>query len=403
MRPEVPFGQPYVLQDEIDEVVATLRSGWLTSGPRAKLFEEEFRAYTGAKHALAVNSCTAALQLTLLAAGIGAGAEVITTPLTFVATANAIEHTGATPIFADVDPVTHTLSAERVAEKVGPRTKAVLPVHLRGVPADLAAISAAIDPARIAIVSDAAHAIESWYHGAHVATHGLAAAFSFQATKTVTTGDGGMITTADDQLARRVRMLRAHGLDKDTWQRHGDTRGSEYELVVPGFKYGLSDLAAAVGIHQLRRVERNLQVRQAIAARYHEAFGEVAELELVTPPPPADGNRDARYLYPILLRDERLRIDRDQFAAALRERGIGCGVHYRAVHLQAFYRTSYGYQPGDFPVAEDIAARNISLPLSPAMTDADVDKVITAVLAITASARNHGRQLARQQAEPAVP
>jgi dTDP-4-amino-4,6-dideoxygalactose transaminase len=379
MSIKVPFGRPSLAQEDIDEVVATLESGWLTSGPKAREFEEKFAQYTGARHAISLNSCTAALQLCLMAAGVGPGDEVITTPLTFVATANAIVHTGAVPVLADVDPKSQNISPERIAERITPRTKAILPVHLLGRAADMAPILELADHHGIAVIGDAAHAIESRYQGESVATLGLAAAFSFQATKSITTGDGGMVTTSDERLARKIRILRSHGLDKDSWGRHGAPRNSGYETVQPGFKYSLPDVAAAMAIRQMDRIERNLAARERQVRRYDAAFAEVAEIILPARDPSDAGGRHAHHLYTILLRLEELSIDRDQFINELLGLGIGCGVHYRAIHGQQYYRERFGYRPGDFPAAEYIADRTVSLPMSPALPDDAIDEVAVTV------------------------
>jgi len=383
----VPFGRPSILEPEIAEVIDTLKSGWLISGPKVKRFEDEFSAYTGAKHAIALNSCTAALQLSLVAAGIGPGDEVITTPLTFVATANAIVHTGAVPVFADIDPETLNISPERIEERITPRTRAVMPVHMLGRPADLDPILELAAPQRIAVISDAAHATETHYHGAHVATAGLASAFSFQASKTVTTGEGGMVTTSDDDIAHEIRVLRSHGLDKDAWRRADEVRDSSYEAVEPGFNYRLSDIAAALGIHQLRRVEEQLAVRERHVRRYDEAFAGTVELVRPSRLPAGHGNRHAQYLYTVQLCLERLSIDRDQFVVALKSLGIGCGVHYRAVHLHRYYQERFGLRRGDYPAAEHVSDRTVSLPLSAAMTSRDVDDVVEAVESVIGANR----------------
>jgi dTDP-4-amino-4,6-dideoxygalactose transaminase len=388
MELRVPFGAPTIGAEEVEEVTRTLKSGWLVSGPLARQFEEEFRRYVDAAHAVALNSGTAALHLALLAAGIGAGDEVVTSPLTFVATANAIMHTGAEPVFADVDPVSQNLSAERAAERITVRTKAIMPVHLYGRSADLDGLEKLADAHGAALIADAAHAIETRHSGRSVGVRGLAAAYSFQATKNVTTGEGGMVVTHDEELAWKVRLLRSHGLDRDAWGRFRGSKDGDYDLVLPGFKLSLPDLAAAIGVHQLRRVEANLSVRERYAARYDEAFGALPELELPAAEPTAAGHRHARHLYTFGLRLEQLTVDRDEFVKRLIARGIGCGVHYRAVHLSRFYRERFGFARGDFPVAEHIADRTVSVPFSPGLTPRQVDDVIAGVTAVLAEVRS---------------
>ena len=281
MRSEfLVFGKPRIEEEDIAEVVATLRSGWIGMGPRTIQFERDFAAYTGAKHAIAVNSCTAALHLALLAAGVGPGDEVITTPLTFAATANVIEHTGATPVFADIDRRTQILDPARVAEKITPRTKAIVPVHMLGRPAPMDPLLDLARQHNLAIIEDAAHAVETVYRGRHVGTIGHFTAFSFYANKNVTTGEGGMLTTDDDAAADHARRLRLHGISKDAWKRYSSEGFTPYELVEPGFKYNMLDLTAALGLGQLRRVEENWTIRERLVALYNEGLAEVPGLTI---------------------------------------------------------------------------------------------------------------------------
>ncbi|MGN6360070.1 MAG: DegT/DnrJ/EryC1/StrS family aminotransferase [Thermomicrobiales bacterium] len=380
MRSEfLVFGKPRIEEDEIAEVVATLRSGWIGMGPRTLQLERDFAAYTGAKHAIAVNSCTAALHLALIAAGVGPGDEVITTPLTFAATANVVTHLGATPVFADINRRTQNIDPARVAEKLTPRTKAIIPVHMLGRPADLDPLLALAREHDLAIVEDAAHAVETVYRGRHVGTIGDFTAFSFYANKNVTTGEGGMLTTDDDAAADRIRTLRLHGISKDAWKRYSSEGFSPYELIEPGFKYNMLDLTAALGIHQLRRVEENWQIRARYVALYNEAFAELAGISVPALEPLGPGDRHAWHLYPVLLDLDRLTLDRNGFIDALQARNIGTGIHYTALHLQRYYRERFGMKRGDYPEAEWVSDRTVSLPLSPAMTEDDVEDVIAAV------------------------
>lgn len=381
------FGKPQIGEEEIAEVVATLRSGWIGMGPRTLEFERAFAEYVGAKHAIAVNSCTAALHLALIAAGVGPGDEVITTPMTFAATANVIVHTGATPVFADVDRRTQNIDPPRVAERITPRTKAILPVHMLGRPAEmdpLLALAAAHD---LAVIEDAAHAAEAVYRGRHVGTLGHFTAFSFYATKNITTGEGGMLVTGDDAAAERLRVLRLHGISKDAWKRYSAEGFSPYETIEPGFKYNMLDLTAALGLHQLRRVEENLTIRERYVALYNEAFAELPGVIVPALEPLGPGDRHAQHLYPLLLDLDRLALDRAGFIDALQERRIGTGIHFTAVHLHQYYRERFGYRRGDFPEAEYISDRTVSLPLSPAMTERDVEDVIAAVGDVVAAHR----------------
>jgi dTDP-4-amino-4,6-dideoxygalactose transaminase len=381
------FGKPRIEEDEIAEVVATLRSGWIGMGPRTLQLERDFAAYTGAKHAIAVNSCTAALHLALIAAGVGPGDEVITTPLTFAATANVVTHVGATPIFADINRHTQNIDPARVAAKLTPRTKAIIPVHMLGRPADLDPLLALAREHSLAIVEDAAHAVETVYRGRHVGTIGHFTAFSFYANKNVTTGEGGMLTTDDDVAADRIRTLRLHGISKDAWKRYSSEGFSPYELIEPGFKYNMLDLTAALGIHQLRRVEENWQIRARYVALYNEAFAELAGITVPALEPLGPGDRHAWHLYPVLIDLDHLTLDRNGFIDALQARNIGTGIHYTALHLQRYYRERFGTRRGDYPEAEWVSDRTVSLPLSPAMTEDDVEDVIAAVTDVLAEHR----------------
>ena len=381
------FGKPRIEEEDIAEVVATLRSGWIGMGPRTLQFEREFAEYVGAKHAIAVNSCTAALHLALLAAGVGPGDEVITTPLTFAATANVVMHCGATPVFADIDRRTQNLDPARVAEKITPRTKAIVPVHMLGRAAEMDALLALAAQHELTIVEDAAHAVETIYRGRHVGTIGRFTAFSFYANKNVTTGEGGMLTTDDDAAADHIRMLRLHGISKDAWKRYSAEGFSPYELVEPGYKYNMLDLTAALGLGQLRRVEENWRIREGIVALYNEAFAEVDCLTVPALEPVGPGDRHAWHLYPVLIDLEGLTLDRNRFIDELQARNIGSGIHYTALHQQGFYGEHFGYRRGDLPNAEWVSDRTVSLPLSPAMTEGDVEDVIASVTEIIAAHR----------------
>ena len=388
MRSEfLVFGKPRIEEEDIAEVVATLRSGWIGMGPRTIQFERDFAAYIGAKHAIAVNSCTAALHLGLIAAGVGPGDEVITTPLTFAATANVIEHVGARPVFADIDRRTQNLDPARVAEKITPRTKMIVPVHMLGRAADMDPLLALAAAHNLKIMEDAAHAVETVYRGRHAGTIGHFAAFSFYANKNVTTGEGGMLTTDDDGAAEHIRRLRLHGISKDAWKRYSAEGFTPYELVEPGYKYNMLDLTAALGLGQLRRVEENWRIRERLVMLYNEGLSEVPGLTIPALEPLAPGDRHAWHLYTIALDLEGMTIGRAAFIDALQARNIGSGIHYTALHMQGYYREHYGYKRGDLPNAEWVSDRTVSLPLSPAMTDEDVEDVIAAVTDIIATHR----------------
>jgi dTDP-4-amino-4,6-dideoxygalactose transaminase len=371
------FGAPALGEEEIAEVVATLRSGWIGTGPRVARFEGDFARYVQRPHAVALASCTAALHLALLAAEIGPGDEVITTPLTFCATVNAILHAGAVPVLADCDPETGNLDPARVAERIGPRTRAILPVHLAGRPCDAEGLGELARRSGLLVIGDCAHAIEACdAPGRHVAHSADLACFSFYATKNLTTAEGGMLVTSDPRLAARVKTLALHGMSHDAWKRFSDEGYVHYEVTEAGFKYNMTDLQASLGLHQLARIETNLRRREAIWRRYDEAF---ADLPLELPAPPAPGTRHARHLYQLRVETGRCLLTRDRFLAALHAEGIGGGVHYRSISEHAFYRERLGLKPGELHNAEDIGRRSLSIPLSAALPDADVGDVVEAV------------------------
>ncbi len=371
------FGSPQLLEAEIEEVLATLRSAWIGTGPRVTRFEEAFGAYVGAAHAVAVHSCTAALHLAMATLDLAAGDEVVVPAMTFASTANAVVHAGGRPVLADVDRETMCLTPDEIERCVTSRTRAVIPVHFAGRPCSIMQIAALADSCGLAVIEDCAHAIETLVDGRHAGTFGQFGAFSFYVTKNVVTGEGGMLTTSSPDDAARVKRLALHGLSVDAWQRFSDEGFKHYEVVEAGFKYNMTDLQAALGLHQLARVEANLVRRQEIWSRYDSAF---AGLPVFVAPPEEPGTRHARHLYTLLIDTDHLVGTRDQAIVALHEAGIGTGVHYRALHLQPYYRTAFGYSPGDFPNAEWISERTLSLPLSPKLTDEDVDRVIEAVV-----------------------
>jgi len=370
------FGQPDIREAEIEEVVDTLRSKWIGTGPKAARFEEQFREYTGAQHAVALSSCTAGLALALEVLGISAGDEVITTPITFAATANVIVHRGARPVFVDVELESMNLDPNQIEAAITPRTRAIVPVHLAGRPCRMDAIMEIAAQHGLWVIEDAAHALEAWYRDRKVGNIGHLTAFSFYATKNVTTGEGGMLTTNRQDWAERIRLLSLHGISKHAWERYAAEGFQPYDVVYPGYKCNMMDLQAAIGIHQLARVEENLKRREEIWARYDAAF---ADLEEVQTPAPFSEGRHARHLYTLLIRPETLRIDRLGFARALHAENIGTGIHFLPLHLTQYYRKRLGFREGDFPNAEFIGARTLSLPLSAGLSDQDVEDVIAAV------------------------
>jgi len=382
-HPFIPFNLPEIGDAEIAEVVSTLRSGWLTTGVRTAQFEKEFREYVGARHAQAVSSCTAALHLALAALNIGAGDEVITTPLTFCATVSVIVHVGATPVLADVLP-NGNIDPASIAERITPRTKAIIPVHLAGTPCDMDAIWKIARKHHLFVIEDAAHAAGTEYQGRKIGSsehRSDAVCFSFYATKNLTTGEGGMITVNTEALAERVKMLTLHGINKDAWNRYREDGSWYYEVVECGFKYNLSDLQSAVGIHQLRKLDNFTERRTRYAEKYNEAFAGIDELEL--PEAPANG-RHAWHLYALRLNLEALTIDRARFIAELRRKNIGASVHFIPIQLHPFFEKWKNLPQNQCPKALELYPRLVSLPLYPAMTEEQVCYVIRCVREIVA-------------------
>ena len=374
------FGKPCLGDEEINEVIDTLRSGWIGTGPKAVRFEQMFAEYVHNKHALAVNSCTAALHLGLMANHIGPGDEVITTPLTFAATANVIMHTGAKPVFADIDPVTLNIDLANIERAITPRTKAIIPVHFGGLACDMDRIEALARQHNLMIVEDAAHATGTRYHGRLIgANTGSVACFSFYANKNLTTAEGGMITTDDDELADRIAVYRLHGLSRHAWQRYSSKKLLLSDALFPGYKYNMPDIVASLGIHQLNKQERFLEIREQYARRFDEAFGNLPGVCLQPRPKDLDQNRHALHLYVLILDSAQFKVTRNEILSALLAENIGAALHYRAVHTHPFYRETFGYQPEDFPIAARVGDNILSLPLTPGMTPQDVEDVITGV------------------------
>lgn len=373
----LPFSLPSIGEEEIAEVVDSLRSGWITTGPKAHQFEKDFAEYVGSKYAVGLSSATAGLHLSLMALGIGAGDEVITTPMTFVATVNMIVANGATPVFADINPRTLQIDPEEIKKKVTDRTKAVIPVHFAGQPCDMDRIHEIAGARRIHVVEDAAHAIGTEYRGKRIGAGSELTVFSFHPIKNITTGEGGMVTTNQEDLAETIRMLKFHGISKDAWKRYDEKGTPHYDVMAPGFKYNLMDIQAALGIHQMRRIETFNRRRKEMAERYNQAFADLDEIEL--PQEVSYPHRHAWHLYVILVRPEKLSIDRNGFMDALKAERIGTGIHFIAVHLHDYYQKHSPYRRGDLPHAESVSDRILSLPLYPAMTDKDQEDVITAV------------------------
>lgn len=378
------FHLPLIEEDDIQAVVDVLRSGWLTTGPKAVQFETEFARYVGAPQAIAVNSGTAALHLALDAIGLGQDDEVLIPTLTFAATGEAVLYFRARPVLVDSSPGTFNLDPDRIERAITSKTKAIVPVHFAGRPCEMSRIRDIATRHRLAVVEDAAHALPAARLGRRVGAIGDITCFSFYATKTITTGEGGMATTANPDYADRMRVMRLHGISKDAWKRYTAEGSWRYDILAPGYKYNLTDLQAALGLSQLAKSDAMWKRRSLLADRYTRAlFG----LDAYETPAIESDIQHAWHLYVVLLNRGVLRIDRDRVIEELRERGIGTSVHFLPLHTHSYYRNRWGYQPGDFPIAEDFADRCISLPLYPAMSDEDSDAVIEALSDVAARYR----------------
>ena len=375
----IPFALPDLGEAEIEAVVEVLRSGWVTTGPRVKDFEARFARATESRHCLAVSSCTAALHLALEAVGVRAGDEVIVPTLTFAATAEVVRYLGAIPVLVDVRAADHNVDPLAVERALGPRTRAIVPVHFGGVPADMDDLAALARPRRIPLVADSAHAFPCHYRGRNVGALADVTCFSFYATKTMTTAEGGAAVTENGDWADRMRVMALHGISRDAWKRYSAEGSWRYEILAPGFKYNLTDVAAAMGIVQLARVEQMRARRAALAARYDEAFARAPALELLRPP--AD-RTSAHHLYVVKVAPGALRVGRDALVDELKRLGIGASVHFIPLHVHPYYRDAFGYRPADLPVANDVWERSISLPLFSAMTDEQHARVLDAVLSL---------------------
>lgn len=370
------FGAPWIERCEIDEVLATMESGWLGTGPRVARFERAFADYRRTNHVAAVNSCTAAMHLALIAAGIGPGDEVITTPLTFASTVNVIMHCGATPVLADIDLNTMNIDPAAVEAAITPRTRALLPVHLAGRPCDMDALMAIAARHGLVVIEDCAHAIEAEFRGRACGTIGDYGCFSFYSTKNITTGEGGMVVCSRAEDAARVKTFALHGMTKDAWKRFSSDGYNHYDIVACGFKYNMMDLQAAIGLHQLERVEQGMARREALWQRYDEAF---AELPVTLPAPLAPETRHARHLYTLLVDKARAGLSRDGFLVAMTQRKIGVGVHYRSVPELTLYQQRFGWRPETWPNAYAVGQSTVSLPMAANLSEGDTTDVIEAV------------------------
>jgi len=380
----LPFARPSIGDEEIAEVADSLRSGWITTGPKTERFAEAFRTWVGGRYAAPISSATAGLHVALLAHGIGDGDEVITTPMTFAATLNVIVLAGAKPVLADIDRDTLNIRVEEIEKKIGPRTRAVIPVHYVGQPCDMDPILALAEKHRLAVIEDAAHAIGTEYKGRRIGSFPTTSVFSFHPNKNITTGEGGMVVTDDEKVFETVSLLKFHGMDRNAWKRFAKAGSPRYDIALPGYKYNMMDIQAAIGLHQLPKLEGFIAKRAAAAAAYQSDF---AKAPFLLPKPVPWPSRHAWHLYAPLVDLERLTIDRDRFMAELKERNIGCGLHYSAAHEFSWYREHFGWRPEDFPEAHFVSERIVSLTLFPDMTEADRGDVVEAVYDIAAKHR----------------
>ncbi len=376
----LPFAKPAVGDEEIAEIADSIHSGWITTGPKVERFTKEFAAYVDGRFATALSSATAGLHLALLALKVGPGDEVITTPMTFAATVNVIELVGATPIFADIDPGTLQIRIDEIEKKITPRTKAVIPVHYAGQPVDLHPLLELAGTHRLAVLEDAAHSVGTEYKGKKIGSFPTVSVFSFHPNKNMTTGEGGMVVSHDEKLIEAVSLLKFHGMDKNAWKRFDKAGSPRYDILAPGYKFNMMDIQAAMGLHQLRKLDGFIEERRRRVMRYQEAFRTVAGLQLPKEVPYP--HRHAWHLYTPLVDIDRLKIDRDAFMFELKQKNIGSGLHYSAVHEFSYYAKKYGYQPNDFPNAHFVSERILSLPLFPTMTDQDQNDTVEAVIEI---------------------
>ncbi len=386
MRKEfLPFSTPTIGDDEINEVVDSLKSGWITTGPKVKRFEDDFKAYVGAKYAVPLSSATAGLHLTLLALRLKEGDEVITTPMTFASTVSMVILCGATPVLVDIEPGTLNIDAAAIRAKITPNTRAIIPVHFAGQPCDMDAIFALAKEFNLTVIEDAAHAAGTEYKGEKIGSLDSISIFSFHPNKNITTGEGGMVCTPDETLAEEISLLKFHGMSREAWKRFSATGNPNYEILLPGFKYNMMDIQAALGIHQLPKLDGFIAKRTEIAEFYNAAFADVAEL--ARPAYAGYEQRHAWHLYTPLVRVEQLSIDRDQFMAELKKLNIGSGLHYKAIHHHPYYREALSIKTGDLPNADYASDRILSLPLFPKMTMDDASDVVEAVKDVIARNR----------------
>ncbi len=370
------FGKPKIGEAEINEVIKVLKSGWIGTGPMEKKFEEDFKYYIGCNHAIAVNSCTAALHLSLLCNGIGSDDEVIVTPITFAATVNVIEHVNAKPIFVDIEEDSYNIDANKIEDSITSKTKALIPVHFAGLPCDLSKIYKIAEEYNLIVIEDAAHAIGAEYGSRKIGAYGNPTCFSFYPTKNITSIEGGMVCLNDNEIAEKISIYAHHGLSKHAWQRFSKEGKKTYQVIYPGYKYNMPDINAVIAIQQLKNIEKINETRKKYAKFYFEAFEDYDLLEL---PPDKEGRKNVWHLFPILLNIEKLKISRENIMDALHKEGIGTGIHYSAIHKQPYYKNKYGYKNNQFERAEYVSKRTLSIPLQTSITENDLKDVVKAV------------------------
>jgi dTDP-4-amino-4,6-dideoxygalactose transaminase len=381
----LPFSTPTIEEAEINEVVDSLKSGWITTGPKVKRFEEEFKAYVGAPYAVPLSSATAGLHLTLLALKIKEGDEIITTPMTFASTVSMIILCGGTPVLVDTEPGTLNIDASKIRAKINERTRAIIPVHFAGQSCDMDPIFALAREFNLTVIEDAAHAAGTEYKGKRIGSLDSISIFSFHPNKNITTGEGGMVCTMDENLAEEVSLMKFHGMSREAWKRFAASGTPNYDIILPGFKYNMMDIQAAIGIHQLPRLDGFIDKRREIAEFYNRELADVAELALPSCAPYEQ--RHAWHLYTPLVRIERLTIDRDRFMEELKKHNIGSGLHYKAIHHHAWYREHMPVPDSALPNASYASERILSLPLFPKMTEEDARDVVVAVKQVIAEHR----------------
>jgi dTDP-4-amino-4,6-dideoxygalactose transaminase len=376
----LPFSRPLISRAAIDDVVTCLESGWITTGPRVAQFTDALKEYLDAPFVLPLASATAGLHLTLLAMGIKPGDEVITTPMTFTATLNTIVLAGGKPVLVDIDPKTYNLDLNQLEDAITDKTRVIMPVHFAGLPLDLDHLYEIAERHGVRVIEDAAHAIGAEYNSKRIGGVGDTQVFSFHPTKNMTTGEGGCIATRDEALAKKIGLLRFHGIDREAWNRYGKGGTQDYEVVMPGYKYNMMDIQAAIGLHQLRELDGFIARREELAERYQAALADWSQWTL--PETPVYPHRHAWHIYTPLINQASANMSRDEFMVAMKEKNIGTGLHYRAVHLYPYYRERFGFNLGDFPHAENVSERIVSLPLFPGMTDAEHDRVLDVMYSI---------------------